>query len=51
MGELMEKNDALEAMVLALKEQTEEFKGELNTCKAALEQYFHAKGIMDYATK
>ncbi|KAK5820530.1 hypothetical protein PVK06_025577 [Gossypium arboreum] len=36
MGELAKKNDALKAMVLALKEQIEELKGKLNICKATL---------------
>lgn len=36
LGEVTERNDTLEAMVLALKEQIEELKGELNICIVSL---------------
>ncbi|KAK5839755.1 hypothetical protein PVK06_008592 [Gossypium arboreum] len=59
---LSDKNDALEAMMMALKEETmattlalstriKELEGELALCRAAIENFFCAKGIMDDTSK
>ncbi|KAK5775939.1 hypothetical protein PVK06_043895 [Gossypium arboreum] len=50
-NKLAGKNDALEAMVTALKEEINELKGELKIFKVAIEQYFHAMSIKDDTTK
>ncbi|KAH1063036.1 hypothetical protein J1N35_028023 [Gossypium stocksii] len=42
MGELAEKNDALETIVMTLKEQITELKGELAICKVVLDRMMRA---------